>query len=357
MRLPTLPAFHQTACRGFALLVWVAGFLGPGMASAQPGEAAQGRVVLSAVSWLAPTHPLSMVQTRWCAEVLAVTAGRVACRPITRPMASATTVFEAVRDGRIDLAYWVHGYLPQRFALTRLAELPFSGDSAEATSVAYQRIHERHLARLDEHQGIKVLAVFTHGPGMLFSTRRPMASMADLTGLSTRVGGGITSDVGRMLRLSTLTAPIEQTRELLESGGAEALLLPAEAVETFGLQRLLRHRTALPGGFYNTSFALVMSPAAWGRIGAADRQAIEALSGEVTARAFGRAFDQADRRALAGLQAAGVPATRPGKAFVDEVRTRSQALEQRWLRDAQALGLDNAAQVLREFRAEAAQLK
>ena len=355
MRLPILHPLPAIARRGLALIVCMAGFMGA--AWAQPGEAARGRVVLSAVSWLGPTHPLSMVQARWCAEVLAVTAGRVACRQITRPMTSATGIFEAVREARIDLSYSVHGYSPQRFSLTRLAELPFSGDSAEATSVAYQRIHERHLAHLDEHRGLKVLAVFTHGPGMLFGTRRPMTAMTDLTGLNVRVGGGMTSEVARMLRLSTLASPIEQTRELLESGRVEALLLPAEALETFGLARLVRHRTALPGGFYNTSFALVMSPAAWARIGDADRQAIEALSGEVTARAFGRAFDQADRRALAGLQAAGVPATRPGKAFVDEVRTRAGALEQRWLRDAQALGLNDPAQVLREFRAEAAQLK
>ena len=43
-------------------------------------------------------------------------------------------------DGLADVAVSIHGYTPGRFVLTSIAEFPFLGDSAEANSVAYQRV-------------------------------------------------------------------------------------------------------------------------------------------------------------------------------------------------------------------------
>jgi len=50
------------------------------------------------------------------------------------------------------------------FALTEHRNFPFMGDTAEVTAVAYQRIYERHARQADEHKGVVVLSVFTHGP-------------------------------------------------------------------------------------------------------------------------------------------------------------------------------------------------
>ena len=58
-------------------------------------------------------------------------------------------------------------------------------------SLAYQRIHEKYLENAGEHKGVKVLSVFTHGPGHIYNTKRPIKSIADLQGLKVRVGGGV----------------------------------------------------------------------------------------------------------------------------------------------------------------------
>ena len=68
-----------------------------------------------------------------------------------------------MKDGSADLSFITHGYTPGRFALTDVAEFPFLGDTSEVTSVAYQRIHDKYLAKHDEHKGIHLLGVFTHG--------------------------------------------------------------------------------------------------------------------------------------------------------------------------------------------------
>ncbi|HPU53112.1 MAG TPA: TRAP transporter substrate-binding protein [Burkholderiaceae bacterium] len=317
----------------------------------------RAQVVLSVSSWLGPSHPLSRTQSRWCDEVAKATARRVTCRSMPRPVSDPTATFDAVRDGLADVSYSVHGYTPGRFQFTQMVELPFGGDSAEAMSVAYQRVFQRHLAALGEHQGLKVLAVFVHGPGMVFNTRLPIRQLSDMQDLKFRVGGGIVSEIGKALGLNVTVRPATETYDLLASGRFDGVFLPAETIDSFRLEKLVRHRTAVPGGLYNTSFALVMNEATWRRIAPADQAAIDAMSGEITARAFGRSFDAADRRALAFMQANGVQVSQATRAFLEVLHARTVPVEQRWVRDAKARGLANADAVLREYRAEVARLK
>jgi TRAP-type C4-dicarboxylate transport system substrate-binding protein len=323
-----------------------AGLLGAGAASAQ--------VVLTASSWLPPTHTLSQSQAKWCEGVSAATSGRVRCNILPKPVVAPAGTFDAVRDGLADLSYSVHGYTPGRYTMTQVAELPFLGDSAESTSIAYQRIYEKHLAKANEHKGLKVLTVFTHGPGIVFNTKKPVTSLADMQGLKFRVGGGMVNEIGKALGANVTLKPAPESYELLSSGVMDGVFFPAESVESFKLDKTIKHKTTFPGGLYNTSFAFVMNEGTWNKISKADQAAIEKLSGEAAARLFGRGWDSVDRRSNAFMQTAGVVHTVAGKPFVEEIRGKTSALEQKWVADAKGKGLANAEQVIKEFRAEIA---
>lgn len=318
---------------------------------------AQSQVTLTASTWVPPSHALSMTQVDWCNQVTEATSGRVRCNVLAKPVTAPPGTFDAVRDGLADLSFSVHGYTPGRYVLTQLAEVPFLGDSAESTSVAYQRIHERHLAQLGEHKGMRVITVFTHGPGMVINTKRAVNSMADMDGLKFRVGGGMVNEIGKVMGVNVTLRPAPQSYELLSSGVMDGVFFPAESVESFKLEKLVKHRTTFPGGLYNTSFAFVMNEAAWKKISAADQAAIVKLSGEYAARLFGRAWDKADRFGAAFMQANGVEHTVANKAFTEQVRAKTDALERKWAVEAKAKGLGNGEQVLREFRAEIAKLQ
>jgi TRAP-type C4-dicarboxylate transport system substrate-binding protein len=326
--------------------VFGAGLFAAGAASAQ--------VVLTASSWLPPTHTLSQTQAKWCEEVTKATANRVRCNILPKPVVAPPGTFDAVRDGLADISYSVHGYTPGRYTMTQMAELPFLGDSAESTSVAYQRMYDKHLAKAGEHKGLRVIAVFTHGPGIVFNTKRPIASMADMQGLKFRVGGGMVNEVGKALGANVTLKPAPESYELLSSGVMDGTWFPAESVESFKIDKVIRHKTTFPGGLYNTSFAFVMNEGTWNKIPKADQDAITKLSGEYAARLFGRGWDAVDRRANAFMQTNGVVGTQASRAFVEEVRGKTQPLEVKWVNDAKGKGLPNADQVLKDFRAEIA---
>jgi TRAP-type C4-dicarboxylate transport system substrate-binding protein len=316
--------------------------------------AASAQVVLTVSSWLGPNHTLSQSQAKWCDDVTAATASRVKCNILPKPVVAPPATFDAVRDGLADVSYSVHGYTPGRYVSTQVVELPFMGDSAEATSVAYQRIYDKSLAKLGEHKGLKVLAVFTHGPGIVYNSKRPINSLADMQGLKFRVGGGMVNEVGKAMGVNVTLKPAPESYELMSSGVMDGVFFPAESIESFKLEKLVRYKTAFPGGLYNTSFAFVMNEGTWNKISKADQDAITKLSGEAAARQFGRGWDAADRRGNAFMQSSGVVMQSASKAFVDEVKAKTSSLEAKWIADAKAKGLANPEQIIKEYRAEIA---
>ncbi|WP_418319415.1 TRAP transporter substrate-binding protein [Piscinibacter sakaiensis] len=317
---------------------------------------ASADVVLTTSSWLPPSHLLSKAQASWCDEVAKATSNRVRCNILPKAVAPPPATFDAVRDGLADLSYSVHGYTPGRYTLTKIAEFPFLGDDAISTSVAYQRIHDKYLAKFDEHRGLHVIAVFTHGPGNIFNNKRPVKTLADLDGIKFRVGGGVVNDVGKALGANMTLKPAPQSYELMSSGVVDGVWFPHESVESFKLEKLVKYATTVPGGLYNTSFAFVMNPATWNKIPKADQAIIQKFSGEWAARHFGKHWDAADVRSKAIQQAAGIETTPADAKFVADFKAKTGSIETEWLKEAEAKGLKNAGTVLKEFRTEIGKL-
>jgi TRAP-type transport system periplasmic protein len=318
---------------------------------------AAAQVTLTMSSWVPPAHLLTRAQSDWCGEVSKATEGRIKCNLLPKPVAPAPATFDAVRDGLVDLSFSVHGYTPGRYVITKIAEMPFLGDSAIATSVAYQRIYERHLAKLDEHRGLKVITVFTHGPGVIFNNKKPINTLADLDGVKFRVGGGVVNDVGKALGVNMTLKPAPESYELLSSGVVDGTWFPDESIISFRLDKVVKYRTAVPGGLYNTSFALVMNPATWAKIPQADQAIIEKMSGEWAARFIGKYWDDMDTKSRAAQQVAGVQSITADAKFVADFKARTAPIEDAWVKEAEAKGLKNARAVLQEFRAEIEKLK
>ena len=315
------------------------------------------QTVLTASSWLPPAHILSETQKEWCGLLEKKTAGKVSCNILPRAVAAPPGTFDAVRNGLVDLSYTVHGYTPGRFATTKLAEMPFLGNLSEPVSVAFQRMYDKYPAIAEEHKGVKVLAVFTHGPGMVFNTKRPITKVEDLSGLKFRIGGGMVNDISKALGMNITLKPAPESYELLSTGVMDGTLFPAESVESFKIDKVIKYATSFPGGLYNTSFVFMMNQAKYDALPADVKKAVDELSGEYAARLFGRGWDKVDRRGMAFMQAAGVSFTKADAAFVGAIKAKVGGLEDEWAKAAEAKGLKNAKKVLGEFRAEIAKLE
>ncbi len=328
-----------------SLLVVLAGLV---IGTAQPALA---QTTLTMSSWVSPQHHLtSVVLQGWANEVEKVTNGRVKFQMLPKHPSAPPGTFDAVRDGLVDLSYVTASYTPARHILPLMAELPGAGETALINSVAYSRIYWKYFDKVGEYKGVKLLGVFTHGPGQLF-TKRPVASINDLQGLKIRTGGGIAEAVAKALGTSAFVKPAPESYELLSSGVADGVFFPLESIISFKLDTVLEQATLFPGGMYSSAFGFFMNEDKWNKLPKQDQEAIAKISGEHIARLAGASWDEADKKGMEALKKSGVKIVNANPELVAEVKKRSAPIVDDWIIKAKAKGVD-APKVLAEFREE-----
>jgi TRAP-type C4-dicarboxylate transport system substrate-binding protein len=322
-----------------------------GAALAAPPALAQTTLTMS--SWVSPQHHLTAVVLQgWATEVEKATGGRVKLQMLPKHPSAPPGTFDAVREGLVDVSYVTASYTPARHILPLMPELPGGGDTALVNSVAYSRIHWKHFDKIGEYKGVKLLGVFTHGPGQMF-TKKPIRTINDLQGLKIRTGGGVAEAVANALGASAFVKPAPESYELLSSGVADGVFFPFESIVSFKLDKLIGQATVFPGGLYSSAFGFFMNEDKWNKIAKQDQAIIEKYSYEYAARSNGQSWDRADKVGLDALKAAGANILQADAKMTGEAKKRSGPIIDDWIKKAaeKHKGLDARA-VLNEFHEE-----
>ena len=320
------------------------------LAASAFGATAQAQAPLTYSSWVPPTHHLTIWQANWAADVEKATGGRVKFQGLPKAPAAPPGTFDAVRDGLVDLSYVTASYTPARHILPLMAELPGAGETAEINSVAYSRIHWKYFQKLGEYKGVKLLAVWTHGPGQMF-TKKQIHSLNDFQNLKIRTGGGISAEVITALGGSPFFKPAPESYELLNSGVADGVFFPLESIVSFKLDKVIGQGTIFPGGLYSSSFGFFINEDKWNKLARQDQAIIEKYAGEYAARSNGKSWDAADQLGLNALKAAGARIVTADPTMRAEAQKRSGPIIEDWIKKASAKGVDAKA-ILAEFHAE-----
>lgn len=325
-------------------LAMVLGLGSPAVLAQSQPQGSGGAMSLRLSNWLPPAHPMvTDVLVPWARDVERATAGRVRIQVMSRPMGPPPAQYDLVRSGVVDIAYAGHGFTPGRFVLPQLAELPFLSSSAEKLSVAYWRLYQSMLVDANEYEGVKLLSLFTQGPGYVFTTDRPVTTASDLAGLKLRSDNVIADAVMRRLGMVVVNSPAVKTLDVLAGGIADGVTAPMDTINAMKLNSVVRHGTVIPGGLYNSSYFIAMNWQSWNQLQTADRQIIEALSGEKLARRAGQAWDEADARSLANLRQSGTIITVPDANTLSQLQTTLAPVEQSVLDQVDAKGIDGDA--------------
>jgi len=288
--------------------------------------------VLRVGSWLPPTHAQNaVVWPTWAKWVEEATEGRVKVE-MEYGLGHPKTMFELVEDGAVDASFSYHGYVPGRFKLTQGVEQPLMGASAEAASVAHWRVHNKYFAKAQEHDGLEVLALFTHGPGQIHMAN-PINSLADLKSKKIRLGGGVQGELGKRMDVTAVGAPAPKVYEMMQQGVIDGVFIPMGEQKSLRLKEVAKHVVALPGGMYLGSFAMFISPDFMDGLSEKDREAIRSVSGEKLSAMAGAAWDAADKEGLEAALADGVSVNQVAEdgAMAQEFRDLVKGMDDEWV--------------------------
>ncbi|MEM7422916.1 MAG: TRAP transporter substrate-binding protein [Pseudomonadota bacterium] len=298
-------------------------------------------VTLTISSWAPPTHGMNAQMWPKLIEMMEeATDGKVSAE-IKYRLGPPPAQMDLVMDGAADMTWIFHGYQAGRFTATKLIELPGYDGSAEAASVAYWRVHESHLAAADEHKGVKLIGLMTHGPAQLQSARK-VSSLAEVEGMKLRVPGGVGGDAGAALGATGIKVPAPKVYETLASNAADGVVMPMEGRKGFKLTEVAQNVYEIPGGLYRGSFALIMSQEAFDALPADAQKALDdAVFGETVSRMAGEIWDAIDREGRQVTEAAADNSINPASA--EDVQAWSgiaDGIREKVLAEISAKGID-----------------
>jgi TRAP-type C4-dicarboxylate transport system substrate-binding protein len=265
--------------------------------AAASAQAADHTMLIS--SWTGPNHGINaQMWPNFIKMMEDATDGRVTGE-VKLGLAPPPAQMDLVLDGAADMAIIFHGYQPGRFATTKLIELPGYEGSAATASAAYWKVFEEHLSAANEHRGVKVVALHTHGPAQLHTTTQ-VTSLDQVEGLKLRVPGGVGSDVGEALGAVGIQVPAPKVYETIASNAADGVVIPMESRKGFNLVEIAPYVYRMPGGLYRGSFAFIMNMDTWESLPEDVQQALEEnVFGEPASRMLGGVWDGMDEEGLA----------------------------------------------------------
>jgi TRAP-type C4-dicarboxylate transport system substrate-binding protein len=316
--------------------------LGLGLAAliAAPGMAAAEPLQLRMANWLPSGHFVPQELRAWADEVGKLSGGSIAVSIDEAPLAKPDGQYDLVRNGIVDMAWFIPGYTPGRFPMIRASELPFLTVSASAGSQALTEWYERNVGDR-EMKDVKLITAWTHGPGLLHSGGE-VNTLEDLQGLKLRVGGG-GSEIANLLGAVPVSMTVAETYEALQRGTTDGTFLPWDAMASFKLNDVTKYHLEMPRALYVGPQILVMNRGKWDALTPEQQGWLLQAGGADGAKAMGASFDAEAERARMDAISRGHEVITMEVAEFDRWAKKLSGMDAEWVAKATELGYDGEA--------------
>jgi len=206
-------------------------------------------------------HAVTLMSVGWGKEVEKRTNGRVKVTVFAGgTMLAADKAYDGVTKGIADIGVAVLGFTRGRFPLTEAIDLPLGYRNAFDST----RLLNAYLKRFKpkEFDEVNILYAHAHGPGVLHSSKKAVATFDDLRGLKVRCTGLSAKIVGA-LGGAPVAMPVGDTYDALSRGVVDASLAPFEALEGWRWAEVVKYSTESPAFGYTSAFVVVMNKKKW----------------------------------------------------------------------------------------------
>jgi TRAP-type C4-dicarboxylate transport system substrate-binding protein len=287
--------------------------------------------------FMSPMHNLHVdVFAPFAKELEERTKGRVKITIYPgEALGKAKDHYDMVVHGITDIAIFIHGYTAGRFPLTSVIELPIGVPSAKVGSRVIWELYDKYLK--PEHPGIKLLTLWTHGPGHIHMTKKPVKTLEDIKGLRIRSPGPQQTALLRELGISPLTIPIPELYDSLRRGMADGAVVPFSVVVDFKLFELIKYHTV--ANLYVMSMGLAMNPKTWESLPPDVQKIVEELSGPRMSEIAGASYDKYDQLGIEAAKKVKAEIFTLSSEEKERWADRIKPLNDKWISDMEAKGL------------------
>lgn len=310
-------------------------------------SASAADVVLKLHHFLPPQATIpSKVLTPWAEKIAADSGGRIKVEiyPAMQLGGKPGDLVDQVKDGVVDMGWTLVGYTPGRFPKSEAFELPFMVTTGEATSLAFYDYYEKNLK--SEFKDFHVLAVHTHGPGLLHTiAAKPIKSLDDMKGLKLRGTSKVVNQMLEAMGASAVGMPVTTVPESLSKSVIDGTVVPWEVTPSIKIAELAPNHTQFAGktGLYTAAFIFAMNKDSYDALPADLKKVIDNNSGRELARQFGIAMDKGDAAGKAIADKAGNTTITLDEAETAKWKAVGDKVTKNWIAEMDAKGLNGTA--------------
>ena len=253
------------------------------------------QIKLTYSNFFPPTHIQSKLAQSWCNEVEKRTNGKVKVEYYPAgTLTKARQCYDGVVEGLSDIGFSVLAYSKGRFPVLAAVDLPLGYTSGlEATKVA-NAVYNRFTPK--SFNDTEVMYFHAHGPGLIFTSKKPVRTIADMKGLKLRATGN-SAKVVKALGGIPVAISMPDSYQSIQKGIVNGGLYPLETNKGWKMGEVVKYCTADFPAAYTTTFFVVMNKDKWQSLSQDIQKTIKAINKEWIIK-HGEAWDTSD---IAGL--------------------------------------------------------
>jgi len=246
-----------------------------------------------------------------------------------------------LRDGVVDLAWFVNGYAGGLYPRTEVFELPgvHRGDSS-ATNRAMLEMYEEFLA--PEYKGVIPLTLHVHGGNALHMVDKEIRSPSDLEGVKIRIPSRTGAWVLESLGAAPVKTSVPELPLALSKKVVEGALIPFEIIPPLKIQEQTQYQIEGPKGqrFGTTTFQSGMNKRVWDSLPEDIQQVFRDNSGMEWHDEIGKNWDKGEMIGLGVATKAGNTHVQLTEAEWAKFETAMKPVVERWIAEVSEKGID-----------------
>ena len=282
----------------------------------------------------------------WAEKIGTESGGRIKVEVFSAMSLGGTPpqLMDQARDGVVDIVWTLPGYTPGRFPSVEVFELPFMMTNAEATSRAYWELFKSDM-EATEFKGVKILAAWVHGPGVIHAKGEGIRKLEDMQGKKlrgpTRVINGMLAELGA----EPVGMPVPAIPEALSKGVIDGTVIPWEVTPALKVAELVNTHTEFSGekALYTAAFVLAMNQAKYDSMPDDLKKILDDNTGADFSAFAGLTQASYDALGRAIAEATGNDIVVLDEAEVARWKAASETVLDNWFEEMNAKGIDGEA--------------
>ncbi len=216
---------------------------------------------LSYSNFFPATHLHSVLAEKFCREIEKRTNGKVHITYYPGgSLTPAAGVYDGVVKGISDIGMSCLAYTVGRFPASEIVDLPHGYPSGWVATKVANEFHNKFKPR--EFDDVQVLYFHAHGPGVLFTTKKPVRKLEDLKGLVIR-STGVGAKVMEALGAKGYGASQSEAYELMSKGTIDGSFTPREVLKGWKQAEVVKYVTLCYDVGNTTDMFVVINKAKW----------------------------------------------------------------------------------------------